>query len=85
MIHLPGLEIFDATQHVQMTSRVLLDHIHDVIWSQALFELPLGYQKLHNAERGKNNLYATKEISENNNITTTYPLNGPIATVIGLQ
>lgn len=53
MIHLPGLEIFDAAQHVQMTSRVLLDHIHDVIWAQALFELPLGYQELHNAERGK--------------------------------
>lgn len=52
-MHLPGLQIFDATQHVQMTSRVLLNHVHDVIWPQALFELSLGYQKLHNAETGK--------------------------------
>lgn len=52
-MHLPGLQIFDATQHVQMTSRVLLNHVHDVIRPQALFELSLGYQKLHNAETGK--------------------------------
>lgn len=53
MVRLPGLQIFDAAQHVQMTSRVLFNHIHHVIWSQALFELSLGHQKLHNAERGQ--------------------------------
>lgn len=66
-MRLPGLQVFDATQHVQVTGRVLLDHIHHVIWSQALFEFPLGHQKLHNAERGKkkNNSHAKKQQVEN--------------------
>ncbi len=40
-VHLPGLQVLNARQHVQVTCRVLLDYIHDIIRPQALFEPPL--------------------------------------------
>lgn len=40
-VHLPGLQVLNARQHVQVTCRVLLDHIHDIIGPQALLEPPL--------------------------------------------
>lgn len=46
---LPGLQVLDAGQHVQVAGRVLLDHVHHVIGPQALLELPLGHQKPHDA------------------------------------
>ena len=51
-MHLPGLQVLDARQHVQMTRRVLLDHVHDIVWPQALFEPPLRHKKLHDAVGG---------------------------------
>lgn len=72
MVRLPGLQIFDAAQHVQMTSGVLFNHIHHVIWSQALFELSLGHQELHNAERGQKKIIWQKAASENSSM----PLKG---------
>lgn len=44
---LPGLQALDATQHVQVTGGVLLDDILDIIWTQSLLELLLGYVELH--------------------------------------
>lgn len=38
---LPGLQVLNARQHVQVTSGVLLNHVHDIVGSQALFEPPL--------------------------------------------
>lgn len=49
---LPGLQVLDAGQHVQVAGRVLLDHVHHVVWPQALFELPLGHQEAHHAGVG---------------------------------
>lgn len=40
-VHLPGLQVLDAGQHVQVARRVLLDHIHDIVGPQALLEPPL--------------------------------------------
>lgn len=45
---LPGLQALDAGQHIQVSSRVLFDDIHHVIWAQTLFELSLRYQEPHN-------------------------------------
>lgn len=67
--HLPALQIFDAAQHVQVTSRVLLDHIHHVIRSQALLELSLGHQELHNAERRREKK-KKKAVSETQQLLT---------------
>lgn len=36
-----------------MSSRVLLDHVHDVVRSEALLELPLGHHEAHDAARDK--------------------------------
>lgn len=38
---LPGLQVLDAGQHVQVTCGVLLNHVHDVVRTEALLELPL--------------------------------------------
>lgn len=43
----PGLQALDAAQHVQVTGRVLFDHILHVIRTQRLLELLLGYVELH--------------------------------------
>lgn len=45
---LPGLQALDAGQHIQVSSRVLFDDIHHVIWAQTLFEFSLRYQEPHN-------------------------------------
>lgn len=47
---MPGLQVLDAGQHVQVARRVLLDHVHDVVGPQALLEPPLRHQELHDAE-----------------------------------
>lgn len=49
---LPGLQVFDAGQHVQVAGRVLLDHVHHVVRPQALLELPLGHQEPHDTGTG---------------------------------
>lgn len=43
----PCLEVFDATEHVQVSSRVLLDHVLDVIRPQRFLEALLVQQELH--------------------------------------
>lgn len=47
---LPGLKVLNSGKHVQVTSRVLLNHVHDVIRSEALLKLPLRYHEAHDAE-----------------------------------
>lgn len=42
----PRLQALDPAQHVQVSSRVLLDDILDVVGTQGLLELPLGHQEL---------------------------------------
>lgn len=44
---LPGLQVLDAGQHVQVAGRVLLDHVHHIVGPQALLELTLGHQEPH--------------------------------------
>lgn len=44
---LPGLQALDATQHVQVTSGVLLNHILHIIWTQCLLKLLFGNMELH--------------------------------------
>lgn len=44
---LPGLQALDAAQHVQVTGRVLFDHILHIIRTQRLLKLLLGYMELH--------------------------------------
>lgn len=44
---LPGLQALDATEHVQVTSWVLFDHIFYIVRTQCLFELLLGYMEFH--------------------------------------
>lgn len=46
---LPGLQIFNACQHVEMSGRVLLDDIHHVVRPQTLFKLALGHHEPHDA------------------------------------
>lgn len=50
---LPGLQVLNARQHVQVTSGVLLNHVHDIVGSQALFEPPLWHQEAHDAGGGR--------------------------------
>lgn len=47
---LPGLQVLDARQHVQMACRILLNHIHYIIRPQALFKPPLSHQETHDTE-----------------------------------
>lgn len=55
LVHLdsPGLQVLDPAQHIQVTSRVLLDHILHVVRPQGLFEPFLVQEKLHDPARGR--------------------------------
>ena len=44
---LPGLETLDATQHVQVSSGVLLDHVLHIVRPEGLLKLLLGHVELH--------------------------------------
>lgn len=43
----PSLETLDTTQHIQVTSRVLLNHILHIIWPQRLLKFLLGHMEFH--------------------------------------
>lgn len=43
----PVLQTLDATEHVQVTGGVLLDHILHIVWTQRLLELLFGHMELH--------------------------------------
>ncbi len=43
----PSLETLDTTQHIQVTSRVLLNHIFHIIRSKRLLKLLLGHMEFH--------------------------------------
>lgn len=61
LVHLdsPGLQVLDPAQHVQVASRVLLDHVLHVIRPQGLFEPFLVEEELHDPARGEHSLLRT--------------------------
>ena len=67
----PGLETLDSTQHVQVTSRVLLYHILHIVRAQGLLELFLCYMKFHYSELGRNQIqYNCHEVMFNEGPST---------------
>lgn len=47
----PCLEVFNSTEHVQVSSRVLLDHIFDIVRPQSLLKTLLVQEELHDPVR----------------------------------
>lgn len=52
----PGLEVFDPAQHVQVSSRVLLDHVFDIIRPQSFLKTLLVQEELHDPGQDRDNM-----------------------------